>query len=283
VRNAYSYGSTTLGTTELKPEKSESVTFGLIAEPVDGLSFTVDFFQIIKKNAITSASNAAAIEAYYAGEPIPAGYNVIPAAADINNPNAQPLIGFVESGYVNANEVQAKGIDYAILYSQAFGPVKFTSAATASQIIELSTTYPDGFKEQYAGTMGNYNLTAGSGTPRWHGDWSNTLDFGKFSATLTANYFGGYNMSAADQGDTPGDCGEAVDWAPCEVPDYLTFDLTGRVNVTDAVSVYANIMNLADKNPPFDPVTYGAYNYNSVQGGLGILGRNYRLGVKVNF
>ncbi len=283
VQTAYSYGLTSLGTAGLKPERSKSLTYGLIAEPFSGLSLTVDYYNIQKTNAITGAEASLAMDAYYAGAPIPAGFNVIAGTPSVAFPNAQPLLGFVESGFVNANKIRSEGIDYAVLFTKGFGAVKWTSAATASYIIELSTTFPSGRKESYAGTLGNYNLTAGSGTPRWHGDWANTIDAGKFSATLTMNYFDGYNLSAADQGDEPGDCGQGVAWAPCDVKEYLTFDLTGRFDLNDTTQIYAHVMNLTDKSPPLDPVTYGAYLYNSVQGGNGILGRSYRLGVKLSF
>jgi iron complex outermembrane receptor protein len=55
------------------------------------------------------------------------------------------------------------------------------------------------------------------------------------------------------------------------------------MDVNDKVSVYVNVINLADKLPPIDPVTYGANNYNPVQGGQGIIGRALRLGVRAKF
>ena len=43
------------------------------------------------------------------------------------------------------------------------------------------------------------------------------------------------------------------------------------------------MINLLDDLPPIDPVTYGANNFNAVQGGTGIFGRQFRAGVKVGF
>jgi len=43
------------------------------------------------------------------------------------------------------------------------------------------------------------------------------------------------------------------------------------------------VLNVFDKLPPVDVVTYGAINYNPVQGGLGILGRYFKAGVKFDF
>ena len=55
------------------------------------------------------------------------------------------------------------------------------------------------------------------------------------------------------------------------------------MRVTDGLTFYVNAINLFDRLPPIDPVTYGAYLYNAVQGGEGIFGRSYRAGAKFNF
>jgi iron complex outermembrane recepter protein len=280
-----SYGLTSLGTAGLKPEKSKSFTFGVVVEPIDDLSFTIDYYNITKTNAITTSSSSPALVAYYSGQPIPAGLTVIPDTPDVNNPTLRPRIAFIQSGFVNSNEVKSVGVDFGVSSKRQFGRFKWASDAEASYIKELSTTFPDGSIETYAGTLGNFNLTAGSGTPRMHAGWSNTLDFDRYSATLMANYFGGYNLSAEDQEGpgTSGDCGLSGGFSPCDVSSYLTFDLVGSMDVTDKITVYANVINLTDKLPPIDPVTYGAVNYNPVQGGEGIIGRAFRLGVKAKF
>ncbi len=58
-----------------------------------------------------------------------------------------------------------------------------------------------------------------------------------------------------------------MDYAPCDVDDYFTFDLVGQVKVNDKFTFYLNILNLFDNLPPIDAATYGAYLYNPVQGG----------------
>ncbi len=284
IRNS-SYGLTTIGTAGLKPEKSTNITLGAVFEPVSNIALTVDYYNIKKTNAITSANTSLAIAAYYAGQPIPAGYVVIPDAADINNPTALPRIAFVQSGFVNANTMRSEGLDFSATGKFNIGPVKWTTTAEASYILELSTTFPDGTKEQYQGTLGNFNLTAGTGTPRWHGSWQNTFDAGAFSITGTANYFGGYDMSAEDQNGpgTSGDCSLNSLNTPCRVKSYITFDVAASLEVNDKFTIYVNMLNAFDKFPPIDTATYGAHLYNAVQGGTGIVGRAFRAGVKVKF
>ena len=277
-----SVGLTTLASPDLKPEKSRSFTAGIILEPIPQLTFTADYFNIKKTNAIASAQSSIAIDAYNAGQPIPDGYNVIADAPDPAFPNARPRIAFVESGFINANTIKSEGIDFSATGNFDFGNgITFSSAAQASLILELSTTFPDGSKEEYQGTLGNYNLTAGSGTPRWRGSWQNTLTVNDFSLSATAQYFDGYNLSAEDQGGTRGDCGLNPGYVPCNVASYTTLDLTGSFKINDRATFYVNVLNVFDDLPPIDPVTYGANLYNPVQGGVGIYGRMFRAGFKV--
>ena len=282
IRNN-SYGQTTLASPNLKPEKSRSITGGVVLAPVRNLRFTVDYFDIKKTGAITQPSNAPALAAYYSGQPIPAGYNVIPGAPDVTGfPNATPVIGFIESALVNANTLRSRGIDFA-----GYGSVdisentRFTTSVEASYILELSTTFPDGTKERYEGTLGNYNLTAGSGTPRWRGTWTNTLDLDNVLLTASANYFGGYNLSAEDQGGVRGDCSLGVDYNDCDVRRFITVDATAQFKVNDRFTFYFNVLNLLNDLPDIDTATYGAYLYNPVQGGTGIFGRQFRAGFRV--
>ena len=160
--------------------------------------------------------------------------------------------------------------------------MKWTTALNASLILELSTTV-DGVRQTYVDTLGNFNLTAGSGTFEWKGNWANTFDFGDFALTGTVNYTSGYDLSAMDQGDAYKDCGQAPAYSGCRVKSYITADANATFRVNDKFSFYVNVLNVFNRLPPIDPVTYGAYLYNAVQGGDGIFGRQYRAGVKFGF
>ncbi len=279
-----SYGLTTLGTPNLRPERSRSFTGGILIEPVRNWTFSVDYYNIRKTDAITFADSSVALAAYYNNQPIPPGYTVIADAPDVNNPNLQPRVAFVQSGFVNANSQQSSGLDFDLTGKISLFGVQWTTNVNASYILELSTTFPGGRTEQYAGTLGNFNLTSGNGTSRLRGYWSNNFVFDqKFSLTATANYYGGYNLSAEDQGVPAGSGGLNPGYVPDNVPAYVTLDLVGNVKVNDKFNFYINILNVLGDLPPIDPVTYGAHLYNSVQGGTGINGRYFRAGVKVGF
>ena len=97
------------------------------------------------------------------------------------------------------------------------------------------------------------------------------------------NYFGGYNLSAMDQGTGYKDCGLGLGYTACDVPSYITADFNLSFKVNDKFTFYLNMLNAFDRLPPIDPVTYGAHLYNPVQGGNGILGRYLKAGARFGF
>jgi len=283
-----SYGQTQLASPDLKPEKSTSWTAGILLEPMRNVSFSIDYYNIKKTGAIVPAPYATAIQAYYNDQPIPEGYNIIPDSLPGGfGPGARPRIAYVQAPFINASTLKSEGIDISASGRFELGTdLTFSTSLEASYIINLSQTV-DGVTESYEGTAGNFNLTAGSGTPKWHGSWQNTIEWGAFSVTGTLEYWDGYNLSAADQGNIPGDCGllpVSLDerYFTCNVSDYLTVDLNTQFKVNDQFTFYINVINLFDNLPPIDPITYGANNYNAVQGGTGIFGRQFRAGIKFN-
>jgi iron complex outermembrane receptor protein len=282
IRTA-AYGLTTLGTPGLQPENSRSWTVGGTIRPLRNLSINVDYYNIEKTNAIASQDTGPALAAYYNNTAPPAGIRLVPGAPSPDFPNARPVLGFIESGYVNANRINTDGIEFGADWSVRlpYG-IKYSFSGQASYIFNLSTTI-DGVTQRYAGTLGNYNLTAGTGTPRWRALAVSTLDFGTVATTGTVNYFGGYNQSAADQGGTPGDCGLNPGYGRCNVPAYVTFDVNVEFKMDDRVRFYVTALNVLDALPPVDTATYGAYLYNTVQAGNGILGRYFRAGARFAF
>lgn len=279
-----SYGQTSLANPDLKPEKSRSFTAGILVEPLRNVSFSVDYYNIKKTGAITTPDYSPALVAYYAGQAIPAGFTLTEDVPIAPGDTRKPRVAFVGAPFINANTIKSEGIDFAVNATLPLtDTITFSTSLEGSYILKLSTEFPDGTVQRYDGTLGNFNLTAGSGTPKWRGTWLNSLDFGDFALTGTVNFFGGYDLSATDQGTDYKDCGLNDGSTPCRVDDYITFDLNAQVKLNEEFTFYANVLNVLDKMPPLDLVTYGAHAYNPVQGGQGILGRYFSIGVKAKY
>lgn len=286
-------GETTVGTAGLRPEKSRSFTLGTILKPHRDLTFTVDYYNIKKTDAITSVNFQSAIDAYYATGALKTGpVTIIPDQVDVDHPNAQPLAAFAQGGFINANTIETSGLDFGIDFTHRFNDrIRFTSRGDATWILKLNTSFPDGHTEHYVGTLGNFNLTAGSGTPEWKATWQNTIDIGKVSLTATAYYTSGYNYSAEDQGGIAGDCSlvptnlDGLAYQPCNVKAFVDVDMHLEFRPLEGkdTTLYLDVLNIAGVTPPFDGTTYGAYLYNPVVGDQGIIGRTFRAGVRFKF
>ncbi len=300
---SYFYGLTTFGNPNLKPEKSRNFTAGTVIEPVRWLNLSVDYYNIKKTGAIVAADPTAAINAYYAGTPIPVGFTVTADVPDPSFPNAPKRLGFVSQGYVNANSIKTSGIDFSATVRIPINyDIKLTSSVDGTYIFNYDQISPNGDIQRYAGTLGNFQITSGSGTPRWHGTWQNTLEVKDFTLSATAQYVSGYKSTAEDQGGagSQDDCakgivttspplGNAKTYADgvtpitCNVKSFLDVDMTASYKINDNFTFYTNVLNVLNVKAPYDPTTYGGFQYNPAFANAGIIGRFIRIGVRGKF
>ena len=284
----YSIGFATTGNPTIQPERSRSFTLGAILQPTSWLSESVDYYSIKKTNVITAGPlSGEALDDYFAGTPLPAGYSIIADKPDPQFPNdpGRPLI--VNAQYVNANALKTDGIDVDLR-------AKFDLAAGAQFVSELNFTkilnweLIDGSDvQQFVGTQGPYGLSSGAGTPRYRANWANTLIWGPLETTATVYYTSGEFMSAPDQTDdnscfSTGPSGADFP-ADCRMPSFTTVDLTGIYHFNKSIDFNGAVENLFDRKAPLDPLDYAGFNYNPTYAQSGIVGRFFRLGVHIKF
>ena len=306
AENPFPIGLTSVGDPDLKPEKSTSFTAGLIFEPIRNISFTVDFWNIKVKDLIVGVSNIGpVVDAYYnctvaqintATCPVPAGYTVLPAGPDPAFPDALPHLGFIQSPYKNTDQQIARGIDFGFNARYDINDdIRWSSNMEASYLLKYELTTETGEKQRYDGTLSPCNVTSCSGAPKWRASWQNTVEFGDTSLTATIYYTKGLDMASTDFGAIKGDCQSAIDngSAPtfedgtpqmCKSKDIWNVDFTASHKINDKLTVYGNVLNLFDKEPPFDHgAAYSLFNFNPAWAGPNIMGRYFRVGAKVDF
>jgi len=296
----YSLGLTQVGNPDLDPEKSTAFTAGVIFEPVRNVSLTVDFWHIKVKDLITGVTDTSAAEAaYYANNGVVniPGITVIPGQPDPAFPNALPVIGFIQSSFTNQDQQTVSGIDFGARASLPIGnSLTWRTDFDASYMLKYELKTDAGDVLRYDGTLSPCNITSCSGSPKWRATWQNTLEFGDTAVSLTAYYTKGYDTASIDFGGIKGDCAfnaengvsthAYVDGTPvnCKTKDIWNLDMTVSQKIGDKFTIYANILNLLDTKPPFDPDSaYGLFGFNPAWAGPNIMGRYFRLGAKVDF
>jgi len=295
----YSLGLTQTGNPELDPEKSQSFTFGLVIEPVRNLSFTVDYWQIEVKDLITGVTDTSAAEAQYysnGGTVNIPGITVAPSVPDPAFPNALPLLGFVQSSFTNQDKEQVSGIDFGANFSMPIGDTfTWRSSLDFSYLRKYELDTDAGDKFRYEGTLSPCNITSCSGAPQYRGSWQNTVEFSGTSVSLTGYWTSGYDTASLDYGGVKGDCqnnadnatstAAYVDGSPvnCSTPGQWNADLTARHTFSDKYTVYADILNVFNIPANFDySAAYGLFNFNPAWAGPNIMGRYFRVGVKMD-
>ncbi len=296
----YSLGLNSVGNPNLKPETSRSFTAGAVFQPVRWLSLTVDYYNIHKKDLIFNPADSTYANTYLNGGTLPAGITVTPNPVDPAFPGLRPTPAFINAAYINGQSLQTSGIDGQISASVPLGGgIKLTSALEGTLILEYKVNTGVNGVYDYLGTLGPYNTTSASGTPRWRANWQNTLEAGAYSLTATTYFTSGYKGYAADYNgvgscgpnDTPastylynGDVSRVAGNAlQCTVKHFLSVDLNGTVKVNDKFSFYMVVQNLFDAKAPFDPNTYGGNNYNPAWAASGIIGRAFKAGANFKF
>jgi iron complex outermembrane receptor protein len=157
--------------------------------------------------------------------------------------------------------------------------VKWTSNLDATTIFDYKYTQ-GGTTYNYVGKEAPYVLSSGAGTPKNRLSWMNTFERGPIHVTGTMNYTSG--MREEDDSYTDGCLYGSAEFN-CRVKSFTTVDLTGAYDVTDKATVYADVMNLFDTGPMFNPANYAGVNWNPTYSQSGIVGRYFRVGVRMKY
>ncbi|MDD1450173.1 TonB-dependent receptor [Sphingomonas sp. H160509] len=276
---SYSVGGGFSGNPDLKPEKSRSFTGGLVFAPNRVFSLTVDYYNVKKSDVIVAGPNAGdARAAYYSQTNLAAataavaaipGYSVGAVdAIDPLFPNALPRVLVINGPYVNAGYFKTQGIDYSATAAIPINDdVKFTSRLDVTQVLKFNVDFGDGVVRKYVGTLGPYELSSGAGTPKWRGNWQNTLELGPLSLTATAYYVSKIRQVAADEeaadanGNIDLSCATAAgslyayptaesQAKYCNVKRFIYADLNATVKVNEDFSFYVNVGNFTNEKAP---------------------------------
>lgn len=307
--NAYSVCEGLNGNPNLKPELSRSFTAGAIVQPTSWFSFTADYYNVKKTRVIVSGpAYGQARAAYFQGAnaadgcarvaAFGAGYscNVVDAV-DPLFPSALPRVLIINAPFVNSASQSTSGIDFAATGTFKFdNGMKFTSRVEVTDIFKFNLN-PGGGQpvQRFVGTLGPNELSSGAGTPKWRGNWQNTLEFGRYTLSATAYYTSHIKEVAADEGATADLSCTGVNSsgvqnnlygtgnAFCHIKRFIDVDLNGSVKVSDSFTLYANVSNLFDAKAPVAPASYSGINYLPSWHINGVIGRAFRVGANFNF
>jgi iron complex outermembrane receptor protein len=291
--SSYSLGELTTANKNIKPERSDSFTFGTVVEPTKGLSASLDYYYIKKNNLITGPNQSQAMAQYANSGTLPAGYSAVYDNLDSAFPGAAPRIVTIIGAYTNAASEYTDGVDLDLrgqLDMAAAG--KFTSDLSVTKIISFVYEQAGEPNLQYVGYQSPYNLSSGAGTPQWRGKWTNSWTDGPLTVSALVYYVSGYKMYGQDLTGVSStntvqyicETQAFLGWPTaggqgCHVASFTDTDITGSYQITKQLSISGAIQNVFDIKPPYDPSNYAGISYNPTYSQAGIVGRFFRVGV----
>lgn len=230
------------GNTALQPEKSKNATFGVMIEPLKGLSVGVDVWAIKLDHQISTLSQ----DDVFAD-------SVKYASVFHRNPNGELSVdgsqcpnpatcGYVDLRNQNLGGIITNGIDLSAnyrLHTAGYGNFTFASNSTYVHKYEYQNAEDDVWHKNVGVYSGNNPVF------RWQS--TNNLVWNKnaYSAGLTARYKSGY----VDQDPTN------------HVASYTTFDTYVGWTQPKGLGLTVGVRNLFDKAPPL------SYQDNTFQAG----------------
>ena len=260
------YNIQTGGNPNVKPEESESVTIGVVLNPMDGLTLTVDYFDITVEDGIGTVSPKTALD-----KCIETG-----AAAFCNLINRNPVNGslWLTGGYISAqttniSEEQTSGIDVIFDYSvdTNWGPLVVSGVTTlldSYDIIELPG-------EAAIGCSGNWGGSCGK----------NPMPevMGSYTVGLTTEFDTDVILGVRYLGETDDLNANDIDFDA-----YTYLDATAIYSVNDNMSVQLGVSNLLDKEPGYTSDAGTAPgNGNTFPGYFDAFGRHIHLSINYSY
>lgn len=260
----------------LKPEESETFTFGMVFEPVEDLSISVDYWSIEIDEMIGIPSYN---DLSYACLDSP---NMSADACEVfrdwsGNPSAPALFGVYPADaiieYGNLGKLETDGIDIDVQYTMdvdfGFGDkLDFRWSGTNTFNREQTFSYT-GTVEKVGTASSGADGGGGGVFPEWRMNASINLISDDWNIQWAMRYIG----SADDAARSP----EVTDDAKAE--SILYHDLTGSYTF-GTVSLSLGIANLTDEEPPR---FHSAFNANTEPGVYDVIGRRLYGSVSVKF
>jgi outer membrane receptor protein involved in Fe transport len=242
------------GNPNLQAEKSDSWTFGFVAQPkfLPGFSATVDYYNITVNNAIQFVGPQAIINACYDLPTFPNTFcdqfQRAGAGGGRNGESPYALLNnSLLAGPLNYAKLTAKGIDTEISYRHQIGSIgRIDTRLTWTHVINrnqyISATDPN-FRDVLITELGDPQDAFNWNTNFVHGQFTFGYQMRYISKMVTNTYEDIHSV----QGRPP----ENPDYSdPHYYPHVFYHDLRGAFDINPRYNFYVGIDNVTNKKPP---------------------------------
>lgn len=233
------------GNTNLKPEKSNTITAGVIFEPsfLPGLAVTVDYFNIKIKNVITAIPQDTILSTCVnTGDPTFCGLIHRDQFGSLwRTPN-----GYVVDTDLNVGSQKTDGIDVNASYSHRVGELGTISASLIGTWLHSLKTNNEVSQEYNC--SGFYGLQCGTPNPKWrHTARLNFNMANGLGVQLQWRYFSKVDIDLSSSNPSLNGTFSPVN---AKIPSQSYFDLSFSAKMSDHYTFRLGVNNILDRDPP---------------------------------
>jgi iron complex outermembrane recepter protein len=240
----------------LKPEKSRSFSLGMVLEPTRNLSFTIDYWNINRRDEINIKTADELLAAEDAG--LPPGASISRRPLDANDQTFTTAeqaqygvtVGSLEAiarGFENLFKTKTSGIDLGVQWQQETPWGKLDVSGLAQYLISYRAFVgvDNRFGDNLAGRYTYPRIQANVGAALTTGSWVNGLRvFHSGSESLRGDFF--------DPTGTPAWCAARGLSDQCSIKALTTVDYYLRYSGIRNLTLGLYVSNLFDKYPSVD-------------------------------
>lgn len=236
------------GNPNLLPEKSNSITTGVVWEPVKDYSVSVDYYSIKRRNEISGLDFDFLLSKQ--DDPNFAKY--------ITRRDSYGDIAAISLPYINIGETRTSGFDVDFKGKTNLGEngkLSFRSKLNFVRSFEL-TPFPSSPTVEYSGSYGQ---------PKFRGSFSITWEKKPWTNEASMTYTSGYNYTRSPADTCQIDKIYGGPQSYCQVRPFAQVNWFTGYKGFKNIELGLNIMNVFNTKPPFDArsaINDGSFPYN---------------------
>jgi iron complex outermembrane recepter protein len=227
------------GNRNLGPERSEQMNAGIAWEPIRGLSLTVDYWKINKRDVIGTLDPAAVFadfERY-------AQTNIVRGPVDPRFPALPGPIETVLLNEQNLGDLRTAGVDVGAHWSTTMPRIGTVAFGFDGSYVLKWDEQLDGIHD--TSTLARKVAAINGPVPRWKHHASLNWERPPFGATIGETFQSGYLDANVDRAGAP------LSAPPRRVGAYDIWDVEARYSASFHTTIALGIRNLLDRAPPF--------------------------------
>ena len=220
------------GNPALDVETAETITIGGVFTPrfIEGLSITVDYWDITIEDAIAAVGAADILEGCLDSTNYP-GLDF----CSLFTRRGDGGLNFLESGQINFASLEASGVDFSIDYSFDVGENTFGAVLVGSHQEKLNRFFNPTDPTDVNPDLEEVQL------PEWSGNLTLSWDRGPLSTSFQTSYQSRQFAAGIQDFDLLGDAGF--------FDEVYIFDANASYEFNDSLTFYGGVNNIADEEP----------------------------------